>query len=84
MRTYLIPQYDSRKSFYNKAIVESTNDKITLYSYNTRVAEINNGKVQLLNAWDYSSTTLRHTKEFLKQNGFIAESKSQIAKDYLK
>jgi hypothetical protein len=76
--------YDSRKSFYNKAVVENTNDKITLYSYNTRVAEINNGKVQLFNAWDYSSTTLRHTKEFLKQNGFNAESKSQIAKDYLK
>ena len=31
----------------------------------------------------YSATTLRHIKEFLKQNGFKADSKSQIEKDYL-
>jgi hypothetical protein len=30
----------------------------------------------------YSSTTLRHIKEFLKQNGFKAESSKQIMADY--
>ena len=83
MKTYLMPKYDTRKSFYNKAVVEHTNNKATLYSYNTKVAEIENGKVKLFNAWDYSSTTLRHTKEFLKQNGFAADTKAQMQKEYL-
>lgn len=83
MKTYLMPKYDARKSFYNKAVVEHTNNKATLYSYNTKVAEIENGKVKLFNAWDYSSTTLRHTKEFLKQNGFVADTKAQMQKEYL-
>ena len=82
MKTYLMPKYDARKSFYNKAVVERTNNKATLYSYNTKVAEIENGKVKLFNAWDYSSTTLRHTKEFLKQNGFVADTKAQMQKEY--
>ena len=30
----------------------------------------------------YSQTTLRHIKEFLKQNGFKADSKKQIMEDY--
>ena len=83
MKTYLMPKYDARKSFYNKAVVEHTNNKATLYNYNTKVAEIENGKVKLFNAWDYSSTTLRHTKEFLKQNGFVADTKAQMQKEYL-
>lgn len=83
MKTYLIPKHDSRKSFYNKAVVEHRGNRITLYSYNVKVAEIHDGKLRLFNAWDYSTTTLRHTKEFLKQNGFIAETKTQIIKDYI-
>ena len=83
MKTYLMPNYDSRKSFYNKAVVELQGNRTTLYSYNVKVAEIHNGKLRLFNAWDYSSTTLRHTKEFLKQNGFIADTKTQIEKDYI-
>lgn len=83
MKTYLMPKYDTRKSFYNKAVVEHTKNKATLYSYNTKVAAIENGKVKLFNAWDYSSTTLRHTKEFLKQNGFAADTKAQMQKEYL-
>lgn len=31
----------------------------------------------------YSATTLRHIKEFLRQNGFKAESKAQIVADYM-
>ena len=79
----LSPQYDSRKSFYNKAYVVDDNDgNSTLYSYNTPVCRIANGKVELLPKWDYSATTLRHVKDFLQQNGFEAGSKAQIAKKY--
>jgi hypothetical protein len=79
----LSPQYDSRKSFYNKAHVVDDNDgNSTLYSYNTPVCRITDGKVELLPKWDYSATTLRHVKDFLQQNGFEAGSKAQIAKKY--
>jgi hypothetical protein len=77
------PQYDTRQSFYGKARVDDNNGELTLYSYNTPVAKISNGKVELLPKWDFSSTTLRHTKEFLKQNGFEATSLSQMRKNYL-
>ena len=78
-RSYLQPEYDSRASFYNKA--ETDDDK--LYSYGTLVAEIIDGKPVLYDDWDYSQTTIRHVREFLRQHGFNAESKSQIARDYL-
>lgn len=78
-RGYLQPQYDSRASFYNKA--ETDDDK--LYSYGTLVAEIIDGKPVLYPDWDYSATTIRHVREFLRQHGFTADSKAQIAKDYL-
>lgn len=92
----LEPIYDSRKSFYNKAIVteDSTlwdNDTLLradgekhLYSYNTEVCYIDaENKVHLLPSWNCSVTTLRHIKEFLRQEGFKADSKAQIEKDYL-
>lgn len=78
-RGYLQPEYDSRASFYNKA--EFDDDK--LYSYGTLVAEIVDGKPVLYPDWDYSQTTIRHVREFLRQHGFTADSKAQIAKDYL-
>ncbi len=78
-RSYLKPEYDSRASFYNKA--ETDDDK--LYSYGTLVAEIIDGKPVLYDDWDYSQTTIRHVREFLRQHGFTADSKAQIAKDYL-
>lgn len=80
----LEPQYDSRKSFYNKAQVDvnDENGVKTLMSYNTPVCRIANGKVELLPAWDYSATTLRHVKEFLQQNGFDVYSKSQMPRHY--
>jgi hypothetical protein len=79
----LVPTYDNRQSFYNKARVDIKGDEQTLYSYNTPVARIVSGKVELLPKWDYSATTLRHIKEFLKQNGFEATSLSQIRNTYL-
>lgn len=88
MTTYLKPIYDSRKSFYNKATVTEDENGRYLTSYNTIVARItdkNNGYQITPYAevfGTYSQTTLRHIKEFLKQNGFKAESKAQIEKDY--
>lgn len=79
----LSPQYDARKSFYGKAKVVTDSDGTQiLYSYNTPVAEIKNGKAILRAMWDSSSTTLRHVKEFLRQNGFEVGSKAQLAKMY--
>lgn len=94
--TFLKAVYDSRKSFYNKAIVTENavlwgdgtplkaDGEKHLYSYGAEVCYIDKeNKVHLLPKWNFSQTTLRHTKEFLKQNGFKAESKAQIEKDYL-
>lgn len=64
----LLPKYDCRKSFYQKAKVLIQNDgTLQLQSYNTIVCEIDtNGNFNLL--WDgKSNTTTRHIKEFKKQ-----------------
>lgn len=74
-REELKPIYDSAKSFYRKAFIEKYNDKIKLYSYNTRVATIyltESGRYYSLNSdvreeLLFSHTTLRHIKEFLNQ-----------------
>lgn len=76
----LEPRYDSRKSFYGKAEVRDEDGKQILRSYNTDVAYIKDGKAVVNGT--YSQTTLRHIKEFLKQNGFKAETSAQILKDY--
>ena len=76
----LNPKYDSRKSFYGKANVRSEDGKLILRSYATDVAYIENWKPVVRGL--YSATTLRHIKEFLRQNGFKAESGKQILDDY--
>ena len=59
--------YDSRKSFYNKAFVlDYGNGRYDLQSYNTIVSTANNGKVEHL-AGNWSTTTIRHQREFEKQ-----------------
>jgi hypothetical protein len=78
---YRLPtRYDSRKSFYGKATVEVSDGKQVLYSFGTKVAEIENGKAKVFGT--YSPTTSRHIKEFLLQNSFKAENSKQIMKDY--
>jgi hypothetical protein len=78
---YLDTKYDSRKSFYNKAMVSDSTDE--LYSYGVHVMSIENGKPVIKCREDQlSQTTLRHIKEFLKQKGFPAISKQQILNDY--
>ena len=68
----LTPQYDSRASFYGKARVEIEGTTKRLISYNTHVASIkdcDDGLGMRAMVFDtYSATTLRHIKEFLKQN----------------
>lgn len=75
-------QFDPRQSFYSKSQVDtgSDNSENKLYSYNTLVAEMVNGKPVVYNV--ESGTTLRHVKEWLRQNGFKAETKSQVIRDY--
>ena len=77
----LKPIYDGKKSFYNKAQIKTEDNKTILLSYNTEVCFIKNNKVNIKGF--YSNTTLRHIKEFLKQNGFKADSKKQIENDYI-
>lgn len=81
---YLLPQFDSRKSFYEKARVRMLPDgEMDLISYGSRVATIYpDGDVALYKDWDTSQTTLRHVKEFLRQNGYRADSKRQIEARY--
>lgn len=58
--------YDSRKSFYGKAIViDYENGRQELRSYQTIVSRCQNGVVEHLGKW--SQTTTRHQKEFEKQ-----------------
>lgn len=82
MTTFLQPQYDSRKSFYNKATVTTTENGSYLSSYNTVVAQIENGKATINGT--YSPTTLRHIKDYLYQNGFEVGTKKQLEEWYSK
>ena len=74
-------QYDCRNQFYSNARVQvEENGDLTLWSYNTNVATIKEGVVKVTNT--QSQTTVRHVKEFLKQNGFKADTTKQIEEDY--
>lgn len=73
-------RYDARNSFGGKAKVDEKDGKITLISYTTEVCVIENGKARVIGF--FSKTTTRHIREFLKQNGFKAESVQQIKRDY--
>ena len=78
----LRPIFSNQKSFYNKAQVEKTATGKRLYSYTLFVAEVNGKKASVYNL--QSNSTLRHVKEFLKQEGLKAENKKQIMQDYFK
>lgn len=86
MITELIPVHDARKSFYHKAIVVQQHGRPDkLYSYGQLVATIDytdSAVVTLMPIWDYSQTTVRHVKEFLKQNHFKADNTAQMRRDY--
>lgn len=84
MRRYeLTTQFDSRGSFGHKAVVEEADDgSKVLLSYETPVAKVSNGEAVLGGSWDYGATTVRHVKEFLRQEKFLSggETKSDIGK----
>ena len=83
MISELAPRYDARASFYGKATVGENSllgEGVWLKSYDTFVARIVNDKAEVYGT--YSQTTLRHIKEFLKQNGFKADNAKQIMADY--
>ena len=74
--------YDNHKSFYGKAVVKVVESvSKTLYSYDTKVAQITyeNGEKTLKIYGFYSSTTLRHIKEFTQQEGYPAMNKKQLS-----
>ena len=77
----LEPKFDRHKSFYGKATVKAEGDKKHLTSYTTRAATVMSSRAIVYGT--YSNTTLRHIKEFLLQNGFKADTKKQIVKDYM-
>lgn len=78
MITELQAIYTHTKSHYGKARVEHTpdNHKI-LYSYNTRVCELDNNN-NIIKIGYYSQTTARHINDFLQQNGLAKMSKKEI------
>lgn len=84
----MAPEFDGRKSFYGKAKVDVRPDGTQiLYSYGTPVCKITkDGEVTLLKkgylGWASSQTTLRHVKEFLKQNGKEAGTINDLRKRY--
>ena len=87
MKVELHPEFDSRQSFYGKArVVIKPDGTQVLYSYGTPVCRIKDGKATLLHkgylGWSSSQTTLRHVKEFLKQNGFEVGSINDLRKNY--
>jgi hypothetical protein len=80
--TELYPVYDSRKSFYKKAVVLEDEGVKRLRSYDTIVAEIRDGEAEVFGT--YSATTMRHIKDFLYQNGFEVGTKKFIEDTYIK
>jgi len=83
MEYILNTEYDSKKSFYNKALIKENGETIELYSYGLLVSYIIKDLNKVIVLGTHSQTTLRHIKEFLLQNGFKAETKKQIEQDYL-
>lgn len=63
---YLMPKYDSRASFYNKAMVIDSVNKYLL-SYTVPVCMFNGENFFFTKDWNRSQTTVRHVIEFTKQ-----------------
>lgn len=88
MRYDLECKYDTRQSFYGKAIIEENNTggntkELILYSYGTRVAKIEKGITwkKYIYGGRYSQTTTRHQKEFFKQNGLDGKQIKELFKN---
>ena len=78
MITELQAIYSHTKSHYGKAQVEHLeNGHKVLYSYNTKVCELDNNN-NIVDIGYYSVTTSRHINDFLQQNGLAKMSKKEI------
>ena len=81
--------YDTRKSFYGKAFVETIKNTYELtqdlYSYGVLVASIvwtfEKGTRTYKYFGKYSQTTTRHQKEFFKQNGLTDADIKELFKN---
>lgn len=68
--TELTCQYDSRNSFYGKAIIATEDNVETLCSYCVPVVRYDRSADKVItfySSFTESATTLRHVKEYLKQ-----------------
>lgn len=85
-------RFDTRKSFYNKAVVKEavhtgkhgTTKSVNLYSYDTLVAKVFysiDGTIEYICFGRYSQTTTRHQKEFFKQNGLSDKEIKDVFKN---
>ena len=84
IKTELKAIKDSRKSFGGKANVVLDYGVITLWSYNTEVAEYNPVTKELKAFGLYSTTTLRQIKEFIYQmTGESGLSQKEIIQKYM-
>lgn len=86
----LTPKFEKRQSYYGKALLKQKYNMLTLVSYDTEIIKINLSTYKLetlCGPEDLSNTTLRHLREFLKQNelGHIAElTKKEIQENIFK
>lgn len=81
LRYDLEARYDPARSFRGKAYILQTYDKKTLYSYDKAVATAIDGIIEVYEI--SSATTLRHVKEFIRQQGGKASTRQQIINDYM-
>ncbi len=82
---YLEPEYDSRQSFYRKAIVRTKGTISELISYSTHVATIDmskEGNERCEIHGFYSPTTTRHIKDFIYQAGLKVGSTNELWEMY--
>lgn len=75
--------YDGRKSFYGKAQLIESDEKVELQSYDTIVATYHKDTNNLVLHGKYSQTTTRHQKEFASQLGFRAKNSKELFDKYL-
>ena len=75
--------YDSRKSFYGKAQLIESDDKVELQSYDTIVSTYLKNENKFVLHGKYSTTTTRHQKEFASQLGFKFKNSKELFDKYL-
>ena len=81
--TELKPCLYNQKSYYGKARIEHLGQIMNLYSYDTEMVTIYNGKITSLNTTpeNYTQTTLKHVKDFLYQTlGLTNLTKNELLK----